>query len=160
MFFVLFSKCELHDLLFFSLLFPFFFLFFCYSWPWLPPGHHWAVSQSHAHAQTDGSQECFLLDIGDAGGLLLLLQQFQSGKRKKCFIVSILASVLKGQADKRIVFGAGRGGWWIKILLRALAVAVEWGFADHFTPPKLPCMVSSGVWLTGMLGPSQNWRCL
>lgn len=78
----------------------------------MTPPFSWASlnSQSHAHIPTDGSQECFLLDVGDAGGLLLLLQQFEAGKRKKYFTVDILAGELKGLADKRILFGAGRGG--------------------------------------------------
>lgn len=158
----------------------------------MTPTPSWASlnSQSHAHVQTNGSQECFLLGAGDAAGLLLLLQQFDAGKRKKCFTVKILAGVLKGQADKRILFVAGGGGWWIKVLLRALVVAAEWAFADHFTPPNLPCMDFTpsnlpcmdftppnppcldftppnlpcmdliSVWLTGMFWPPQNWQCL
>lgn len=93
----------------------------------MTPTSSWASlnSQSHARVQTNGSQECFLLGVGDAGGLLLLLQQFEARKRNKYFTINVLARVLKGQADKRILFGAGGGGWWIKVLLRALVVAAE-----------------------------------
>lgn len=152
--------------------FLYFFPFFFFFWVFMIPTSSWASlnSRSHAHLQTSGSQECFLLGVGDAGGLLLLLQQFEAGKRKKYFTISVWARVLKGQADKRILFGAGGGGWWIKVLLGALVVAAEWASADHFTPPNLPCMDFthpnlacmdftppdlacmdlSGVWLAGM----------